>query len=278
MLDKIENLINALEANQSISVIENGILENRRLLKYRDAEENFEEVFDAAKIRVPKEDWKYEDLGSLCLDWDSSASEPDESYLWGGFRFHNFSSALESPSYFWKSWNDDTRFWKNNPQPEAEAIWKDFLPKLNHFHKSGHGDDGTFGCILREEGVYPCPVYFYDSGIWFRMNMTLKEYYNAMIACKAVYCWQYFYIDTQEIVTKLDSFNPRYLEHGAYYFKGPRGGGSLDEYRDGTITSSAQGVLLQMKNIIKRFPKLFPDVDLIYLKERCDALENALNL
>jgi len=275
MLDNIESFIYSLLENSNISVNKETTKINRELLKYRDVEENFEEVYNATKIKVSKGDWKYEEIGSLTLDWDATTNVPNEEYLWGGFKFHTFSSALESPSHFWDIYNNDIRFWKNNPQPEAEAVWKEFLPKLNYFHKSGHGDDGTYGCILREEGVYPCLVYFFDSGIWFKMDMSLEEYYNTMIYCKAVYYWQYFYIDTQEIVQKLGNYKPVFIEYGAKYVEGPHP--FSDKFKDGTFTYSAEGVLHQMKNVIKRFPKLFTDVDLAYFKERCDALEKALN-
>lgn len=275
MIKEVEDFINELHTNEHISVLSDGILENRRLLKYRDAKENFEEVYSETKISVPKEDWKYEDLGSLHLDWESGTIEPEEFYLFGGFKLHHFSSALTDPSDFWRAYNGDNRFWENNSQPEAEAIWKDFLPKVNYFEKSGHGDYGTYGCILRDEGVYPCPVYFFDSGIWFELPMSLSAYYDAMIACKAVHYWQYFYIDTEEIVEKLGNFRPVFIEHGAKFIKGPHTFG--DKFKDGTFTTSAEGVLQQMKNIIKRYPKLFPDVDLGYFKERYSALEKALN-
>ena len=275
MLEKFEDFITDLKNNSFVKVREDNVEDNRELLEYRDAEGNFEEVYEEMKIKVPEKDWEYEDLGALSLDWDAVTDQSDEAYIWGGFQLHNFSSALSSPSDFWEPYNEGRRFWENNPQPEAEAMWKDFLPKLNYINGSGHGSDGTFGCILREEGVYPCPMYFYDSGIWFELNMTLEEYYNTMLQCKAVYYWQYFYIDTEEIVKKLGNFKPVFIEHGGQYLEGPHA--FDDKLRDGTISTSVEGVLLQMKNIIKRFPKLFPDVDLSYFKERCDALEKALN-
>ncbi|MBB5332608.1 hypothetical protein [Chryseobacterium koreense] len=274
MLEKFEQFINELKQNPHISVNEESVADNRELLEYRDNEECFEEVYEDWKIRVPEEDWKYNDLGSLCLDWDSVTDQPGEEYLWGGFQLHTFSSALSSPSDFWDRYNDSPRFWRNNPQPEAEAIWETFLPKLNYINGSGHGSDGTFGCILREEGIYPCSVYFFDSGIWFEMDMNLETYYNTMIDCKAVYYWQYFYIKTEEIVKKLGNFKPVFIEYDAKYLEGPHP--FADKFRDGTFTYSAEGILHQMKNIIKRFPKLFPDFDLTYFKEKCDALEKTL--
>ena len=273
MLEKFEQCINELKENALVNVREENTAKNRRLLPFRDYKENFDEVYAALKVNVPEADYQYEDLGALSLDWDAVTDQPDEEYLWGGFQLHTFSAALSSRSNFWNRYNSQ-RFWKNNPQPEAEAVWETFLPKLNYINGSGHGSDGTFGCILREEGIYPCPVYFYDSGIWFKMDLNLEEYYNAMLNCKAVYYWQYFYIATEEIVQKLGNFKPVFIEYDEKYLEGPHPFG--DKFRDGTFTYSAEGVLHQMKNIIKRFPKLFPDMDLTYFKEKCDALEKAL--
>lgn len=275
ILEKLEQLIITISNNNQLKVEKNNIEEIKESKDYI-SNMIFEQATKAIAVEIPKADYQYDSISSLILDW-SAVAEPDETYLWGGFQILGLFESLGYPSHFWKIYND-SRFWKNNPQPEAEAISEEFLPKLNFFHKSGHGDDGTFGCILREKGVYPCPIYFYDKGIWFKMDMTLGEYYDTMILCKAVFYWQYFYIDTAEIVMKLGNFKPRFKEYGAYYFEGPTGASFLDQYEDGTFTTSAEGVLHQMKIIIKRFPKLFPDVDLTYFKERCDALEKALNL
>ena len=273
MLEKFEQFINELKNNPLVKVREENTTKNRRLLPFRDYKENFDEVYEELKVQVPEADYQYEDLGALSLDWDATTNEPDEEYFWGGFQLQTFSSALSSRSNFWNRYNSQ-RFWKNNPQPEAEAVWETFLPKLNYINGSGHGSDGTFGCILREEGIYPCSVYFFDSGIWFEMDMNLETYYNTMIDCKAVYYWQYFYIETEEIVKKLGSFKPVFIEYDEKYLEGPHP--FADKFRDGTFTYSAEGILHQMKNIIKRFPTLFPDFDLTYFKEKCDALEKTL--
>lgn len=275
ILEKLEQLIIEISDNKIIRVDKNNLAkvkENAGFLSQRLLQKAQERM----KLEIPKEDYQYDSIGSLTLDWSASANQSDEEYIWGGFRLLSIIESLGVHSHFWDIHNNDPRFWENNPQPEAEAIWKDFLPKLNYFQRSGHGEDGTFGCILREEGIYPCPVYFFDSGIWFKMDMSLEEYYDTMIASKAVYYWQYFYIDTQEIVKKLGNYKPVFIEAGAKYVEGPHP--FSDKFKDGTFTYSAEGVLHQMKNIIKRFPKLFPDADLTYFKERCNALENALKL
>ncbi|WP_267267401.1 hypothetical protein [Chryseobacterium formosus] len=148
MLDKVKSFIFSLLENSNISVNNETTKRNRELLKVRDSEENFKEVLETVNINVPKEDWKYLDLGSLILDWSSTTNEPDEEYLWGGFKIHSYSSALRTPSHFWDNYNDDSRFWENNPQPEAEAVWKDFLPKLNYFHKSSPAAQSLRLCAI----------------------------------------------------------------------------------------------------------------------------------
>lgn len=273
VLEKFDLFITEICSNGAL------IIDKNNIAKVKKNADFFSQLLlsraeERINFKIPAEDYQYDSIGSLTLDWSSSTNEPDEEYLWGGFKLLSLIESLGANSYFWDNYNNDSRFWKNNLQPEAEEIWRAFLPKLNYFHKSGHGDDGTYGCILREEGVYPCPVYFFDSGIWFEMNMSLEEYYDTMIACKAVYYWQYFYIDTQEIVKKLGDYKPVFIEYGIKYLEGPHPFG--DQFKHGTFTYSAEGVLHQMKNIVKRFPRLFPDLDLTYFKKRCEALEKAL--
>ncbi|MFP9115641.1 hypothetical protein ACLI1A_17005 [Flavobacterium sp. RHBU_3] len=274
MLEKFEDFIIEICENNKIHISKNNLTEVKNNVDFF-SQRLLSKAQERMKIEIPKEDYQYDSIGALTFDWDSAPSQNDEEYIWGGFQLLSLIESLGSHSNFWDIYNNDSRFWQNNPQPEAEAIWKDFLPKLNYINGSGHGQDGTFGCILREEGVYPCPMYFYDSGIWFKMDMGLEEYYNTMLQCKAVYYWQYFYIDTDEIIKKLGNFKPVFIEYGGQYLEGPHAFG--DKFRDGTFTYSVEGVLHQMKNIIKRFPKLFPDFDLTYFKERCTALEEALS-
>ncbi|BEV03804.1 hypothetical protein [Chryseobacterium gambrini] len=274
VLQKLEKFIIEICNNGKITIDKNNIEEVKKSADFF-SQRLLSRAEERINLKIPDEDFQYDSIGSLTLDWDATTNESDEEYLWGGFQLLSLIESLGMHSHFWDNYNSDSRFWKNNPQPEAEVVWQEFLPKLNYFQKSAHGNDGTYGCILREEGVYPCPIYFFDSGIWFKMNMSIEEYYHTMIACKAVYYWQYFYIDTQEIVKKLGNYKPVYVEYDAKYLQGPHP--FSDKFKDGTFTYSAEGVLHQMKNIIKRFPKLFPDVDLTYFKERCDALEKALN-
>lgn len=284
LLEKFETFMREIADNPNIKIEKNNIDEIKGEKPFI-SERAVRRAQETMGIEIPQEVYDHQAISSLRLKWTASGqydwdNDVELRYLKGGFAIDGLLSALGGESSFWKNYNGDSRFWKTDYQQEAKAVYETFLPQLNDFQSSARGEseasDGTYGCILREKGVYPCPVYFFDSGMWFEMNMTVEQYYDAMMHCKAVYYWQYFYIDTDKIVKELANFNPRYLEYGAYYFNGPQGGATLDEYRDGIVTSSAHGVLIQMQTIIKRFPKLFPDVDLTYFKERCEALEKAL--
>ncbi|MEW7281344.1 hypothetical protein ABW636_22380 [Aquimarina sp. 2201CG1-2-11] len=276
MLELFSKFLSEIGGNKQIRVNKNTLQEEIELGQYRNMERSLRRANKILKLELPEIDFeKFIKLGSLILDWDISNTDDKNDYLWGGYQIHGFASALGSPSHFWDTYNSGNRAFKNNPNPKDEAIYEEFLPKLNYFHKSGHGDDGTFGCFLREEGVYPCPIYFYDSGIWFPMNMSLDEYYESMMKCNAVYYWQYFYIDTDLIVEKLGNYKPIYEEYGAQYATGPCP--FLDLYKEGTLVTSAEGVLHQMKIIIKRFPKIFPSYDVNFFQERHNALEEAIS-
>lgn len=273
MLNDFNLFLSRLVENSSINIQENTLENETENDEIRQLERKYRRAKRILNIEIPIEDFKkYLRLGSLTLDWDISLND---SYLWGGFKIHGYASALGSPSHFWDTYNSGNRVWKNNPYPKDEAIYEEFLPKLNYFHKSGHGDDGTFGCFLREEGVYPCPIYFYDSGIWFPLDLSLEQYYEAMMACNAVYYWQYFYVDTNLIVEKLGNYKPIYEQYGAKYATGPCP--FLDKYKKGELITSAEGVLLQMEKIIEIFPKIFPNYDVTFFKERHATLKKALD-
>jgi hypothetical protein len=197
-------------------------------------------------------DKHFQQLSSLTFSWSNSKNTG--KLLYGGFQINGFTSCFTSLSVFW--------------QPDGQGCTdkeKEFYSKLNWFHKSAYGSDGAYGCFYREHGVYPCPVYFYDLGETFLMNMNLGEYYEKMLENKAVALWEYFYIDPKEIITKY-----KYLDCSLWNHLHMNLGNK----------SRAEGVLVHMNYIIDLFPGLFPDFDLSFLKAKRDlykqTLENSL--
>ena len=283
ILKKIKRFVEEIATKPNIIIEDNN--SNKLNNEYHISNRLLRRVQSFLKQDFPKCDFQYDHVSSLKLGW-SSHDQGENIYLYGGYEINGVLEVIALPSHFWEIYND-SRFWKTY-QKGNEEIDKNFLTKLNYFHKSGHGDDGTFGCLLREEGQYPCPIYFYDHGVWFKMNMSLEAYYDNMIFCKATVLWQYFYIDTSEIIKKLGDFNPTYKELDADGVTETGGisylwlGLYIDYFRrsesspEVLLNSVAEGVLLHMKRVLKMFPRLFPDTDITFFQEKHDALEKAL--
>jgi len=249
IFNKVEGLTNDLVQHDSIDLEENNLNNTRKSHEYIDLEEMVEIVEEERGIALPESVLKYCYISSIHLDWTYSK---DVNWLYGGARF-NFFDCLAFPSNFWKLDHD----------PPASKTEEEFLNKLVYFQRSGHGDDGTFGCFLREEGQYPCDIYFYDKGIYWKLDLTLDEYFDKLIEYKTVASWQYFYIETEDLIKKLEGVTCKawsFITFSDIKEEAPR----------------IEGVLYHMNMIVSLFPKLFPDVDLSHAIAQRDSLSQAL--
>jgi len=246
--NRIEDFVIKLKTS-GVSIEENNIERQKSLLEFSDIDGTIEMIEEHQGIEIPKSNLHYFYLTSLHLDWSSSGQKED--FLYGGYRL-NFFNNLPFPSHFWKI---DNEF----PEPDEE----EFFNKLAYFQRSGHGDDGTYSCFLRE-GKYPCDIYFYDRGIYWKIDLDLDEYFELLLKYKSVAAWQFFYIDTEELIKKLDGLNCK-----AWPFI------TFSDLPEET-TPRVEGVLYHMDKIIRLFPKLFPEVDLSYATKKRDALKVAL--
>ena len=162
----------------------------------------------------------------------------NNEFIYGGFWFNGLSEALAQTSKFWDVFNSLNRY-----RPSEEELA--FLKKLNWFEKQAWGDDGKFGCFLREPGDFPPKIYFYDSGAYFPMNTSLEEYFDAMIASCAVRGWQYFYIVFPDEFPELREVNK-------------------------------EKVLAELTRTITVLPRLFPDKDFSYHEKRFYEIKEKL--
>ena len=119
------------------------------------------------------------------------------------------------------------------------------LKKLNWFEKQSWSDDGKFGCFLRQPGDFPLPIYFYDSGAYFSMPLSLEAYFDAMIDSCAVRGWQYFYIDIPE---------------------------QFPEFRE----VNKHKVLAEMELTLNLLPNLFQNKDFSYHMNRFEGFKNII--
>lgn len=251
----VKEFIQDLSSNSKIVIEENNLNDIEKLKQFdgyhRIIKDAIQRVYTDTGIEISQDDHDLFELFSIRFNWtnDNDDNNPNQ-YLYGSFFIADMANALRIPSQFWKVYND--------PQPNSAE--ESELQKLACFQRSAHGDDGTFGCFYREPPNYPCEIYFYDNGAFCPMNLTLREYFETMLHCKAVVLWQYFYIEPQTIVKMLDGL------HCNNWI-------SLYDDLEGNPTR-VEGVIVHMERVIRLFPGLFPDHDLTFFKSRLDKLKN----
>jgi len=246
--ERISSFVEELKSNKHIVIEEDNTQLCREDLEFIDIDYMLNNVNRNKNMQIDIDDLHYSYLTGLILDWEYSKGQ---EWIYGGYKFNLFN-CLASPSHFWKIYN----------APPNSKEQENFLNDLVYFQKSGHGDDGTFGCFYRE-GKYPCDIYFYDAGVYWKMNISLDDYFEKMLKYKAVAAWQYFFIDAKDIIKKLDGL-------------------TCENWPVATVDRidslpKAKGVLHQMDKIIRLFPILFPDVDLFEVKVSRDQLYTLLN-
>jgi hypothetical protein len=86
-------------------------------------------------------------------------------------------------------------------QAAAKAYYFDYNTAL----------DGTVAGLLvySKEMSFP-DVWFNDRHELFKMNVTLKEYFDALLLMKGTYYWQYLYTDVS-VLKKADSYKIEYI-------------------------------------------------------------------
>lgn len=251
LLQKFLLFSDGLSENKRIKINKNNTnskIQNLRSDKFYEGE--FLEALKYANVELTQNDKRFIDVATIGLEWTNAVEGIIfDDYIYGGFQMRGFVENLYGNSLFWDPYN----FKLSNPYDIS------FLQKFKAFHKSSHGDDGTFGCFYNEPGIYPRPIYFYDSGVVFPMNLTLEQYYEAMLEHKAVMLWQYYYLDSKVIVEKLKDANR----------KNWLGALRVDD-------ENAKGVdvvLANMDKIIRQFPILFPDKDITFYKKKREDLQ-----
>jgi hypothetical protein len=241
---KFTTLLDELNNNPSIKVEGNNFSDSIRKRPDKIYEWEFQSALKQ-NIKIPQEDKKFLEVATAQLDWTNAVGDFNE-FIYGGFQMLGYSEVLYTPSFFWDRYDNKES--------------KENLSKLGAFHKSGHGDDGTFGCFFRE-GNYPFPIYFYDNGVSFKLDLSLDQYYEEMLRHKAVMLWQYFYISPQEIIEKLSTRDCKIWIAPFREVKGTR----------------VDGVIEFISKVIRLFPNLFPELDMEFYENKKQELIKAYN-
>ena len=236
LIQKTLNFINYLYKVENIELIEDKMCTRVLDLPHDYLEWRSKFIFEHKKIYISEYYYAFFNVSILKSCW--SYTNENNEFIYGGFLFNGISEALAQSSKFWDVFNSLNRY-----KPSEEELA--FLKKLNWFEKQAWGDDGKFGCFLREPGDFPPKIYFYDSGAYFPMNTSLEEYFDAMIASCAVRGWQYFYIDFPDEFPELRKVN-------------------------------REKVLAELTRTITVLPRLFPDKDFSYHEKRFYEIKEKL--
>ncbi len=180
--------------------------------------------------------------GRFDLDWIYKAIESE--YIQGGFKFKGLWESLCLKSHLFKHLKNSN---VNYPFTTEEET---FLAQLKPF-VTAYDHRRLYGCFLRNTPNFPPPIYFYDEGLYFPMNVDLDGYLEAMFASFATYRWQYFYID---------EFNPEMIERM----------GKL------AYTFGPNRLYYELEKIAHSLPKAFPNHDFSYHQKRLVFLKEVL--
>jgi len=170
-------------------------------------------------------------FASSSLAWTNS----NESFIYGGFKINGLWEALVVKSSFWKI------DFSLAPDAEVPEELKHF-EQLNWFEQQAWADDWRYGCFIREKGVFPPKIAFFDKNWYTPMGLDLEGYFDAMFASCAVQGWQYFYIDYNQEIPHLEK------------------------------------AVEDMERAVKLLPKLFPDMDFSYHAQKLEELKQIKNL
>lgn len=271
MINKVLDFVADIKSRSGFYTVEDNL---EKTLSFSDKAFNFiatntkEDFLDQWGREITNKDLRWLRIGNLELDWELTL---ENIYLYGGFKNWGFCDAIAFPS-----------------QPDYESIGcehayftkeeESFLKEeTNLFCKSAHGmGNGTYGIFHRTKEKYPFNILYLDNGRFFRTNFNLDSYYQAMIDSMAVCGWQYFYLDFEEIKTKCADFKvgQRWLTIYPYsegMALSPLGHIVTKE------TSRLDAVVHHMEVCVYLLPKIFPDKDFSYHKQRLEDFKIFLN-
>jgi len=182
---EIENFENKLKFNKSLKS-EDFIVE--------DIEEDY-------KVKLTEEQRLILYLPKK-IEWTREEQKENEGILSGGCFFNGILDIFSfEPTFFEYSLNKFLQY-EDEAKTDVELI-----RKLRFIESPTSLQDATytpyFGCVMLKENEFPTDFYFYDSGLVYKLPFkSYAEYIDALIQSSAVNCWQYFYIDPQEIIAK----------------------------------------------------------------------------
>jgi len=190
------------------------------------------------------------------MKWHKPYFKDSLGHIYGGTSFNIYGSLC----------GDQDEWLKENPLNHSQDL-VDNLYSFNDSEIVRHMSQKGRGCFYRERGKLPLDIYFFDKGLRIKMDLSLKEYVQALIDSCAVGYWQYFYVDIDELVEQNKRLS---LRHGGFN-RSPSSDEALDSAR-------LKYLVDELDNITTNLPMLFPEKDFSYHKNRLEEIRRRADL
>ncbi len=220
-------------------------------------QEDFEEKYN---VEIEAGSLEFNKVSGLEMNWELTL---ENMYIYGGMKINGLIDALIMPPDSYYEFNACEHDFL---MPDDEVFLKE---ETNWFSKSGHGSgDGTYGIFYRKENTPLFEIKFLDEGRLFNTDFTLETYYQSMMDSMAICGWQYFYLNFDEIKNVCGDFR---ISSGGWLTLYPYSNNMSESPLGRDITEETlriDAVLHHMKKCVYVLPKIFPEKDFSYHKER----------
>jgi len=258
MVDKILNFVQSIKEKGERFYLYDENLDDVINDDYDDRPRIIKRLEDKYNVSVDTEKLTLDSVSDLKIDWQLTL---DNIYIYGGVKINALSTGLTSPiSSLYESIACEHDYFTE----EQERFLKE---ETNWFTKSAHGmGDGTYGILHRTKEKFPFDILYLDDGIYFKTNFTTASYYQSLIDSMGICGWQYFYLDFEEIQKKCADFKV-----GINWLLYPYGEGMSESPIGRNVTQETtrlDALVHHMEKCVYLLPKIFPEQDFSYHKQR----------
>jgi hypothetical protein len=144
-------------------------------------------------------------LNFFSLKWSRPEKKTREGYLSGGFKFNGLIDIYGVETKFWEKSVKEFIKYEDEKHIDFELLEQlRWIESPSSAHQSVDAEyTPFFGCVKLKDSNLPSDFYYYDCGIIYKLPFSsYDDYVEALLNSSAVKCWQYFYINPQEIIDK----------------------------------------------------------------------------
>ena len=272
---------NNLEVNSSLLMMEDYTLKrlsDDRLIDKRNRIIKKIESLKEKDIVIPENDEFLFYLFFPSIRWNTLGVISENNDLVkpvsGGFYLNSIYSILTSDNF--PFWTKTDRYLEFEPRSNEDAqllsdlAWFDSPTRLK---ESGEYTP-FFTCVNVKRNVFSDKLYFFDSHFVYQLPFNnYEEYVKAMMRAASVECWQFFYIEPEELINR--NLGKSYF---TIFLSSYRIEGHSKLHFNPEIKADRLDVIHEyLEQCVTTLPLIFPEMDFTYHKDYFEKF-NALYL